>query len=155
MNKYKTEVKWALIFSAMAIAWAFIGKLSGMTDSRIDKLQLFNSLVLIPGFIIYLLALLDKKKQGPQTYKQGLISGLVLTLFVTILGTLTTFISTRLISPELFPNIIRYMVNTGQMSPEQAAQQFNLSTFIITGLIAGPVTGLIFSLVAAAFTRRK
>lgn len=152
MNKYKIELKWAVIFALMTIAWAVTGKLLGMNDSRIARLQLFNTLIMVPAFIIYLLALLEKR---PGTYKQGLISGLVLTLFVTILGPLTTFISTTLISPELFPNAIRYVVSTHQMSPQQAAQQFNLGTFIITGLIAAPVSGLVLSLIAAAIARRK
>lgn len=158
MKRFSIEIKWSLIFSAMILAWALLGKAIGIDDTAIQYSQTFNTLILIPAFVIYLLEGFDKRKHyyhGIITYKQALLSGLMLSVLIAFLGILTTWISVSIISPDLFANSIRYVTSAGVMSAEDAQQQFNLSTFVITGFFAAPVTGLILSLITSAIVRTK
>jgi hypothetical protein len=80
---------------------------------------------------------------------------MVLTAFLIVLGILTPIISTRVVSPDLFKNSIRYVVDSGMMTEAEANAQFNLQTFIINGVLATPVFGLIFSTLTALLVRTK
>lgn len=157
MKRFATEIRWALIYTAMTFAWTLTGKLFGFHDERIAYGALFNTLILLPSVLVYFLAIREKRKvyyQGRMSYGQGLVSGLVLTLFIALLGPLhPTF--AYAISPELFRNSIRFTVGSGQMTREQAEHFFTLPSFIIQGIGAALVFGAIFSLVAAAFLQKK
>jgi hypothetical protein len=61
-------------------------------------------------------ALLDKRKNfynGVMTYKQGFITGLIITAIVTIFSPLTQWIISNVITPDYFKNVIQYSVETG------------------------------------------
>ena len=89
MKKIKIEIKWAIIFTIMVLVWMFMEKLTGLHSDHIDKHPIYTNFIFIPTIVIYVLALLDKRKNdynGIMTYKQGFISGLTITLIVTILS---------------------------------------------------------------------
>jgi uncharacterized membrane protein YjgN (DUF898 family) len=156
--KFKIEIKWAIIYFVMTIAWSALGKLLGFHSNRIEHNVLFNGLVIFPSFAVYLFALLDKRKNyfdGTMTFRQGFVSGMILTVFVTILGPLTPLISIGLISPDLFQNAIEFVVSNNIMTQEEANNQFNMPAFIIQGVIAAPIFGLPLSLICAFFTRKQ
>ncbi|MCK6605287.1 MAG: DUF4199 domain-containing protein [Ignavibacteriaceae bacterium] len=158
MQKIKTELKWALIFVGMTLAWMVLEKVTGMTSTNIDKHYIFTNFIAIPAIAVYVFALLDKKKTdfgGNMSYKQGFISGLIITAIVTILSPLTQYITSVIIVPEYFPNIIRHSVATGLMKQADAEAYFNLQSYIIQGLIGAPIMGLITTAIVAIFTRSK
>ena len=155
---FRIEIKWAVIYTIMTLGWAFVGKLLGLHDQRIQYNLYFNTAILIPSFLVYLLAVREKKRAryaGTITYRQGVASGLLLTLLVTILGPLNPWISTTFIAPDLFSNSIRYVVANGMMSESEAQSQFNLTAFIVQGLIGAPAFGLVLSLITAGFLRSR
>lgn len=158
MQKIKTEVKWALIFVGMTLAWMVLEKVTGMTSTNIDKHYIFTNFIAIPAIAVYVFALLDKKKKdysGTMSYKQGLISGLIITAIVTVLSPLTQYITSAIIVPEYFPNIIKHVVAAGMMKQADAEAYFNLQSYIMQGLIGAPVMGLITTAIVAIFTRSK
>src|SRR5687768_15142767 len=127
MIRYKIEWKWALIFAATSLAWTFIGKLFGFDEQRIQYAQVFNTLIMVPTFIIYMLSVADKRDRqfnGQISFKLAMISGIILSLLVTVVGSFTTVISTQLISPDLFTNNIKYYTEQQLMTPAEAAKQF-------------------------------
>jgi hypothetical protein len=89
------------------------------------------------------------------SYKQGFISGLVITLIVTLLSPLTQYITSTLITPEYFPNVIHYSVSSGKMTQAEADSFYNLKSYIIQGLIGAPIMGLITTAIVAIFTKSK
>src|SRR5687768_2460073 len=96
MKKYKIEIKWAFIFAGMFLLWMLMEKLAGLHDKHLDKQQFVTMLILIPSIFIYLLTVLDKKRNffgGSITYKQGLISGLALTVFIVALSPINQLIT--------------------------------------------------------------
>jgi len=158
MKKIKIEIKWAIIFTIMVLVWMFIEKLAGFHSEHIDKHPIYTNFIIIPTIIIYVLALLDKRKNvynGIMTYKQGLISGLVIALIVTILSPLTQYITSTIITPDYFSNVIKYVVNEGEMNQIEAENYFNLKSYIIQALIGAPIMGIVTTAIVAIFTRRK
>jgi len=158
MMKYKIETKWAIIFVIMSLVWMLFEKLSGLHSNYIDKQAIYTNFIAIPAIAIYVFALLDKRKNfysSQMTYLQGFISGLVISLIVTILSPLTQIITSKLITPEFFPNAIQYSVSIGYYTQEAAEKFFNLKNYIIQGLIGAPIMGIITSAIVAIFTRKK
>ena len=158
MKKYRIEIKWALIFAAVFLLWMVLEKLIGMHDKHIEKQQFVTILILIPSIIVYVLAIKDKKKNfyaGNMTYKHGFLSGLMLTLFVVILSPINQLIISYIITPDYFANVIEHTVKSGMFTQEQAEAQFNIKSYIITNIVGGLVTGVIFSAIISIFTKSK
>lgn len=59
--KFKTEIKWVIIFAVVALLWMVFEKLVGLHDEHIDKHLYPTNLFIIPAIIVYVLALKDKK----------------------------------------------------------------------------------------------
>jgi hypothetical protein len=158
MRKLTIEIKWAILFAVVSLAWMLGEKLTGLHSTHIDKHAVYTNFFALPAIGLYVLALLDKRRNfygGAMTYKQGFISGLFITLFATILSPLTQVITSEVISPEFFPNIIAYSVDTGAMEQAVAEEHFSLKSYIVMGLIGAPVMGIVTSALVALFTRKR
>jgi len=158
MEKIKIEIKWALIYIIMGFMWMFLERLLGLHDEHIDQHAYYTMFITIPAILVYVLALLDKRKnyyQGVMSYKQGFISGLMITLIVTLLIPLSQYITASIITPNYFANAIRYTVEKGAMTHEGAMNYFNNKNYIIQGLIGTPVMGIIISAIVSIFTKKR
>lgn len=159
MRKFKIEIKWAFIFIAMTLAWMALEKLVGLHDKHIEKQYYLTNLYAIPAILIYVFALLDKKKNdffGLMNYLQGLVSGIIITLIITIFTPLTQWIISYVITPEYFSNVIEASVRTGHYKSIEAAQKaFNYKNFAIQSTIFTFGMGLATSLIVAFFVKTK
>jgi hypothetical protein len=158
MSKYKIEIKWAVIFVFVIMLWMVFEKLIGLHSTHIDKHAIYTNFFAIPAIIIYVFALLNKRKNyfnGIITWKQGFIAGLIITLIVTVLTPLTQLIISNIITPEYFPNIIEYSVGEGMMTREEAEKYFSLGSYIMQGLIGTFIMGIITSAIVAFFIKKK
>lgn len=159
MKKLKIEIKWAFIFIIASLLWMVLEKIAGLHSTHIDKHQYLTMLFMIPAIWIYVLALKDKKKNyynGKMTFGQGFISGLIISVIVMIFSPLTQWITSVVITPEFFPNVIAYSVETGyHKSRAEAEAYFNLESYIKQGLIGAIIMGAITSLVVAFFVKTK
>ncbi|MGB5316857.1 MAG: DUF4199 domain-containing protein, partial [Robiginitalea sp.] len=139
MEKIKIELKWAMIFIGMTLLWMVLEKMVGLHSTHIDMHMYLTNLYAIPAILIYVLALKDKKKQyykGEMTYKQGFLSGLIITVIVTLFAPLTQWIISTIITPEYFPNVIAHSVETGYHSSlEEAEAYFNLNSYILQATV--------------------
>lgn len=157
LKSYAIEVKWACIFAAMTLAWVLLEKILGFYQQRITQHETFTNFIMLPAVAVYVLALLDKRNNyygGYITYRQAFVSGLLITLLVTILTPLTQSITNMLIAPEYFPNMIQHMVSTQQMTPQQANDFFNLPNYIVQGLIGAPIMGTLTAAIVAFFVKK-
>lgn len=157
-NKYLIEMKWGIIFALMTLVWVAMERLGGFHDVRIEQHVIVTNLISIPAIAIYVFALLDKKRHyynGKMTYMQGLVSGLIITLVVTILSPLTQSIVSYVITPDFFDNFIKFTVESGKKTPEEAQAYFNNKSYVIQGLIGAPVMGIITSAIVAIFTKSR
>ncbi len=158
MTKYKIEIKWAVIFIAAILVWMIFEKLVGLHTTHIDKHALYTNFFAIPAIVIYVFALLDKRNNyfnGIISWKDGFITGLIITLIITVLTPLTQIIISNIITPEYFPNIIEYSVKEGMMTLEEAEKYFSLSSYIMQGAIGSFIMGIITSAIVALFIRKK
>jgi len=158
MEKFKIEIKWALIFVVMMLVWMCFEKLTGLHDQHIDQHYIYTNFVAVFAIIIYVFALLDKRKNfynGIMTYMQGFISGIIISLIVTLFSPLTQYITSEFISVNFFSNMIDYTVSTGKMTQIDAENYFNLKSYLIQVIIATPIMGIVTSAIVAIFTRKK
>ena len=159
MQAIRTEIKWAFIFIVMSLLWMLLEKLSGLHSTHIDMHMYLTNLFAIPAIIVYVMALKDKKKtdfSGQMSYKQGFVSGLIMTLIITVFAPLTQWITSTVITPEYFPNVIEHSLETGYYATlEEAEAFFNLKNYMIQSTIFTFVMGIVTTAVVAIFVRTK
>jgi hypothetical protein len=158
MRKYAIEIKWGLIFVIIALLWMYFEKQMGWHGENIANHAMFTNFFAIIAILIYVFALRDKRKNnygGYMTWKQGFISGLIITAVVTVFAPISQYITHVIISPEYFPNVIDYVVETGHMTRHVAEGHFNMGSYIVQSTIFGIVVGAITSALVALFMRKK
>jgi len=159
MKKIKIEIKWAILFSVMGLLWMVLEKLCGLHGKYIDYHLYLTNLFIIPAIWVMVLALKDKKKnfyKGQMTYKQGLISGIILSLFIAILSPLTQWITSYVITPEYFPNVIKRSVELGYFkTATEAEANFNYPNYAKQGAMGALIMGIITTAIAMIFIRTK
>jgi hypothetical protein len=142
----------------MMLLWMVMERIVGLHDVHIDKHAIYTNFVAIPAIIVYVLALLDKRKnfyEGKMTYMQGFISGIIISIIVTIFSPLTQYITSTIITPEYFTNVINYSVSQGMMTQTEAEEYFNLKSYMIQVLIGTPIMGIVTAAIVAIFTRKN
>jgi hypothetical protein len=159
LKNFKIDIKWAFIFIGSLLLWMLLERLFGLHDKHIDKQQYLTMLYSIVAIALYVFALLDKRKNfynGEMTYKQGFITGLIITLIVTLFSPLTQWIISSVITPDYFENVIQYSVETGyHKSVAEAEAQFNLKSYILQSTVGALIMGIVTSSIVAIFTRKK
>jgi len=158
MKKIAVEIKWAILFFIVQLLWMLLERLAGLHNQNIELHAIVTNFFALVAIAVYVFALLDKRKRdydGKMNWIQGFISGLILTLGITILTPLSQYITLALISPHYFENMIEYTVSNGIMSQEAAEAEFNMRSYIIQSTIFAPAVGLVTSAVVAIFTRKK
>ncbi len=156
MKNRKIELKWAVIFSLMTLAWMFLEKLSGLHGKYIDYHLYLTNLYAIPAIIVMVMALKAKKKDfgGNMSYKEGLISGFILSLIIAVLSPLTQWIISFVITPDYFPNVIKRSVELGQYPGiAEAEAYFNYKNYAVQSTIAALVMGILTTSIAMIFLK--
>lgn len=159
MGNLKIEIKWAIYFTLMTLAWMLLEKLCGLHGKYIDYHLYLTNLFAIPAIWFMVLALKDKKKNfynGRISYTQGLVSGIILSAFIALLSPLTQWITSYLITPEYFPNVIKRSVELGYYkTTAEAGAHFNYKNYAINSTIFAFVFGAITTAIAMIFIRTK
>lgn len=159
MNKIIIEIKWAIIFSVVVLLWMILEKVSGLHSTYIDYHLYLTNLFAIPAIWIMVLALKEKKKKHFNekiSYKQGFISGVILSFIIALLSPLTQWITSYVITPEYFPNVIKRSVEIGYYkTTEEAQANFNYVNYAIQGAIGAVVMGVLTTAIAMIFIKSK
>lgn len=158
MKNIKIELKWALLFAVMMLSWMLMEKLAGFHDEKIASHPIITNFVAIPAIAMYVFALLDKRKnfyQGVMTYSQGFKAGLIMTIFVTVLSPLVQYITSTIITPDYFKNVISYAVENKLMTLAAAESYFNLKSYLMMTVISTPIMGILTTAIVAIFVRKK
>jgi Na+-transporting methylmalonyl-CoA/oxaloacetate decarboxylase beta subunit len=83
------------------------------------------------------------------------MSGLIITIIVTLLSPISQWITSTVITPYYFTNVIDYVVEHGQMTQEIAESQFNLGRYILMSAVGALIMGIITSAIVALFISRR
>lgn len=158
MKKFKTEIKWGLIFMGVSLAWMLLERITGLHSTHIDKHAIYTNFFAIIAIAVYVFALMDKKQSdlnGQMTYKEGFVSGVIISVVVAVLSPFGQLITAYVISPDYFQNAIDHGVSNGLATQVEAEAYFNLKNYIIQSTIFAPVMGVITSAVVAFFLKTK
>ena len=155
MKNFSIEIKWALRFTLLTLAWAIGEKAIGLHDEYIADYGIYTNLFAIPAFLFFYIALKEKRKyvyNNDMNFRQGFVSGLVLSFIIALLNPFAQFVIYKSITPHFFENIIAYKVSNKDfpMTLKNAQMLFNLKTYMIESsfmaLSKGLITGAIVSL---------
>jgi hypothetical protein len=158
MKKFSVEIKWGIIFTLMTLGWMYLEKLLGWHDEKIEKHAILTNLYAIPATLVYVMALLDKRKNyysGRINWLQGFVSGVYLSLVIAILSPLSQFLISNYITPNYFQNAIEHAVRAGEYTRLQAERYFTLGNYILHGSIFAIALGAVTSAAVAIFIRKK
>ncbi|MCK9447548.1 MAG: DUF4199 domain-containing protein [Bacteroidales bacterium] len=159
MKNLKIEFKWAIIFSLVGLLWMVLEKISGLHGKYIDYHLYLTNLFAIPAIIVMVMALKDKKKNfydGQMNYKQGLISGIILSVIIALISPLTQWITSYVITPEYFPNVIKRSVEIGYFkTTAEAEANFNYPNYAKQGVISALIMGVVTIAITMIFIRTK
>lgn len=158
MSKFRIEIKWAVIFALATLLWMVFEKSMGWHDVLIAKHAIYTNFFAIIAIAVFVLALLDKRKvdfNGKMNWKQGFISGIFLSVIIAVLSPLTQYITNTFITPEYFPNIIKFAVDSGKMSQEAAESYFSLKSYALQSFFGALTMGIVTSAIVAFFVKKQ
>lgn len=159
MKNIRIEIKWAIIFSVMTLLWMVLEKLSGLHGKYIDYHLYLTNLFAIPAIIVMVMALKDKKKSiysSQMSYVQGMVAGIILSAFIALLSPLTQWITSYVITPEYFPNVIKRSVELGHYaSTAEAEAYFNYANYAKQGAMGALLMGIATTAIAMIFIRTR
>ena len=158
MKKYAIEIKWGLIFSISIMIWMLAERLLGLHDEHISKHAIYTNIFGVVAVGLYILALYQKRKHyydGVMTWKQGFLSGFVLTMVITALTPLTQYIISLWIAPDYFENMITYSIEIGERTREDAEAFFNLESYILQSTVFALISGLVTAAIVALILRKR
>ncbi|KUM55011.1 DUF4199 domain-containing protein [Rheinheimera sp. EpRS3] len=158
MQKYLTEIRWGIIFTAVMLLWIWVEQLTGLHGRHIAQHATYTNLFAIPAILVYVLALRQKKQRdynGIMSWKQGMQSGLLITLVVVLLSPAAQWLTYMVVSSNYFLNMQAYVVTEGMMTTEQALEYFSLTNYMLQGAIGAAIMGVLTSVIVAFFLRSK
>lgn len=158
MRKLRIEIRFAFIYSFVLILWMWLEKLIGLHDRFIDKQLLYTNLFAIPGFVIFFLAIRQKREDyfgGRMLWTQGFVSGTFLAAFIAVLSPLYNAIIYGVISPDYFSTMIRYVTTNNLPAKQNADLFFSLKSYILQSSLSGISFGIMASAIAALILRRE
>ena len=158
MKKFLIEIKWGVIFFIAGLVWTLFEKFMGWHDEAIGKEALYGTLFAVIAVGIYILALLDKKRNfynGTMTWGQGFVAGAIITIIIAFLSPFAQYISYRIISPEYFHNITEYTLQNTAMTQKGAAAYYNLKSFMLQSVFTALAMGIVTSAIVAYFVKSK
>lgn len=158
MKKFSIEFKWALITILIFLAWMTLEKELGFHDVKIKWEPLFNILYIFPLFLLYFLALLDKKRNyynGNMNWKQGIIAAIVISFIIVLFSPISQFILHEFISPNFLHNSINYTVASKKLSLEEAKEYTTLSSSIWKNISDSLSFGVVIGAIVAYILKPK
>ncbi len=158
MKKFQLEIKWAILFSLLTLLWTIGEKISGLHDIHLDKHVFYTNFFAIPAILVYVFALIDKKKnefQNTMSFQQGFVTGVYISFIIMILSPIVQYISMTFISPNYFENVISFVIKNKSMTAIQAHQYFNLKSYIFQSAFFALSVGIVTAAIVAYFLQSK
>ena len=88
-------------------------------------------------------------------WKQGFISGVVISFIVVIFSPITQFITHEFITPNYFEKLITLSVESKRLTLEEAKSYFNLTAYIWQSISGGLSFGIVIGAIVAYILKPK
>ena len=158
MRNLLIEFKWAIVFTIAMLAWMLLEKTLGWHDEYIENHYLLTLLYIPVAVLFYILEMREKRRRyfnGTMTWLQGFLSGLMLSVFITILSPIAQYITLEYITPNFLSNMITHAVQSGSATQAEAEAYFNIQSYMVQAAIGAIAMGTITSAFVAIFVRKK
>lgn len=158
MKKVYIELKWAFIFTIAILCWMLLEKTLGWHEEQIADHQWLTLLFVPFAILLYLSAMREKRRRvygGKMTWLQGFTSGVILTVFITLLSPLAQYVTHNYITPEYFNNVIEYSVTNDLMTRTKANEYFNINSYMWQSAIGALALGVATAAIVAFLVRKK
>lgn len=140
------------------LMWTLMEMLVGLHGEHIDQHPVYTNFFALVAIVVYYLALKDKRDNfynGKMTYLQALLTGVGISVVVTILSPLGMWLTHTLITPEYFETAIQYSVDSNIYTREEAEDYFNLKNYMIQATLFAPILGIGTTAVLAIFLKKS
>jgi uncharacterized protein DUF4199 len=158
MKKFSIEIRWGIQFSLISIVWMILEKIVGLHDAYVGMQLIYTNLFGLVAIAIYFLELRDKKKHyynGQMDWRQGFVSGVVLTVVITLLCPMVNGLIYTYVTPQFFDRMIAHRVSKGLQTQAQAQAYFNLMSYTVMGVFDALSKGIITAALVALFVKTK
>lgn len=158
MQKFNIELKWALISMLFVWGWMAMERIVGLHSTHIHLHPYLTMLSIIPFLWIIYSFFKDKRENyfdGKMNYKQSLMAGLVFTVLNVLFTPLTQWVTSTVITPHYFENVINYAVSNKLMTLESAQSEFNLKSYMMKSTMMSFIFGIIMSSIFSLFMKNK
>ncbi len=158
MKNYMIEIRWAFIFTVATMLWAGIEKLFGMHDANLGTQPVFSMLFAVPAIAIYAMAMFEKKQKvynGKMSWKDGTISGIVLSLFIAVLSPVAQWAIFELISPDFFAKATQFYTDKKILTQTRALEMFNIQAYMKKSITESLSMGVITAAIVALIVQSK
>lgn len=154
---FRLELKAAMLITLLMLLWLALEFMVGLHDRFIAYHPYLTMLALVIPVIITRTALVARREElrGEMSFRQALVSGLTIAAMCAVLAIPAQLIFHYLINPDFFDNMIKYAVETGKSSPEEAAHYFNMQSYLIQSVMGTLIFGVVIALIAAYMLRTK
>ena len=158
MGKFIVEIKWALIFILASLVWMIFERMVGLHGEHIDKHPIYTNFFSIIAFVIYYLALKEKREKvlgGKMSWTQGLVSGIIISVVVFIFTPLSQWLTHNVISPDYFANAIEYSVTELGKERVEMEKYFSFRNYLFQSAIGAIVFGTLTAAIIAIITKKS
>lgn len=158
MKTFAIEIKWGIRYIFFYLGWVFLEKYTGAYDQNIGNYFLYSLGFYVFAFLIYVLALKDKKEHffgNKMEWKQGCISGIFLTVVISLLMPLAQVAIHKAIAPEFFPNMVARALQSKNADAKALQSYFTLSNYIWQSIFMTLSVGFVYAAIVAHFLRTK
>ncbi|NHN24180.1 DUF4199 domain-containing protein [Flavobacterium jejuense] len=157
IQTFKIEIKWAILYSIAYTIWMYFESRMGWHSEKVGLEPLYNLLFLPISITLIGLAIFDKKRnhyKNEMDWKKGFVSGIIVSVLITVLNPVVLYITYNYISPGFFENAIKAAVSEG-FPLERAKAQYNLNTAISNSVFDKLSFGVVISAAVSYFIRTK
>lgn len=155
MKKFNIEFRWSMVFFLASLLWLYFEKSMGWHGEHISKHPIYRYLFGIIAIPIYIFALKNKRNDyfdGQMSWKQGFLSGAILSLFIAGLTPIIQYILNTYISPNYLENIIALAVENG-IEQQMAKNVYSLSNYILQETFANLSYGIVTAAAVSWFIK--
>lgn len=151
---FKTELKWGVVLGALTLLWNILERLTGFDSDYIELHTISGYLFLIPFITIYVLALLEAKKNrgGSLSFVDGLKTSFRIALYSIPFVVLASYLKIAVISPDFQNDMVQYLITTGAEETDVQSACSTVPFLMMSAAYA--MTGVVVGAVAMLFIKK-
>ena len=140
------------------MVWFYIEKQLGWHTVKINMQPIFTMLFIFVTIPVYVFALNEKKQnyfENRIDWKQGFLSGSILSLIIAMLSPVAMYLSINYISPDFITNALDNALSKNRATKEQLESYYNVNSYIYQSVFSSLSLGIVISACVAYFIKTK